>query len=154
MCLDSEQAGQKEEAVRVELVKALDDLKKKLAIGEELELVWRPTVQGPLSGEIKENQILVYEADENRALETISHEIIDHLITTKIVRPLVKIINLLVKSAEVDIYQAKEEVIKKLVGLCSQTTGGGGAVGIRSPRAESNPKKRDRPSSRGVADED
>ena len=126
-CLDSEQVGQKG-AVRVKLAKSLDDLKTKLAVDEELELVWLPTIQGPLSGEIKGSKIYIYESEEVKALQTLKHELIDYLITTRIVRPLVKLINLLVKSTEADIYQAKEEVIKKIVGLCSQTTGGGGAA--------------------------
>ena len=121
-------------------MKALDDLKAKLAIEEEFELVWVPT-KGPLSGEIKGQKIYIYEAEEAKALQTTRHEIFDYLIGTRIVRPLVKIINLLVKSAEADIYQAKEEVIEKLVGLCSQTTGGGGATEIRRPRAESRDSK-------------
>ena len=54
--------------VEVKLAKALDDLKAKLAIEEEFELVWLPSVQGTLSGEIKEKRIYIYEAEEAKAL--------------------------------------------------------------------------------------
>ena len=118
------------EAVGVKLAKALDELKKKLAIEEEFELVWVPT-EGPLSGEIKGQKIYIYESEEAKALETIKHEIFDFYVTSRIVRPLVKIINLLVKSAESNVYEAKEEVIKKLVNLCSQTAGCGRTAEIQ-----------------------
>ena len=140
MCLDSEQVGQKA-AAENKLAKALDDLKTRLAINEELELVWLPTVQGPLSGEIKGKQILIYEADEIKALETLQHELIEYSISTRIIRPLVRLINLLIKSKEADIYEAKEEVVEKLVGLCSQTTGGCGAAEIHRPRDETRDSK-------------
>jgi len=118
-------------AAENELAKALDELKEKLAIEEELELVWLPSVRGPLSGEIKDKRIYIYEAEEAKAIQTLVHELVDYLVTTRVVRPLVKLINLLVKSTEADVYQAKEEVIEKLVGLY-----GGGAAGIHRSRAE------------------
>jgi len=140
MHLESEQVGQKG-AVGVKLAKALADLKTKLAIEEEFELVWLPSVQGPLSGEIKEKRIFIYEAEEAKALQTLIHELVDYLVTTRIVQPLVKLVNLLVKSTEANIYQAKEEVIEKLVSLYSQTTGDGGAAGIHRSRAEPKDSK-------------
>ena len=53
--------------------------------------------------------IYVYEVEEDKALHALRHELIDHLITSRIVKPLVDLVNLLIKSREVEIYKEKGE---------------------------------------------
>ncbi|MEM2904800.1 MAG: hypothetical protein QW587_03575 [Candidatus Bathyarchaeia archaeon] len=45
------------------------------------------------------------------------HEALDHAVTSELVRPLVDLVNLLVKSREADLYKRKEQLIEKLSKL-------------------------------------
>ena len=63
--------------------------------------------------------IYVYEVDEAKALQVLKHEFVDYLITSRIVKPLVELVNLLIKSREAEIYREKERIVEilcKLVG--------------------------------------
>jgi len=94
-----------------------DRLKDLLGFGFELELVWIPGAGKGLSAEVKEGRLYVYEEELEKALQALKHELVDYLITSKIVEPLVSLINMLIKSREAEIYRAKEVVVEKLVKL-------------------------------------
>jgi len=90
-------------------------LMDKLGI-RHLELLWVPDASKRLSGEVKNGVLYIYEGNEERALETLKHELIDYLITSRIVKPLVDLVNLLIRSKESEIYGEKE----KIVGVLSR----------------------------------
>ena len=75
-----------------------------------------PLLLGQL-GEVREDVIYIYEKDEEKAIETLRHEAIDYLISTKIIKPLINMINLLIKSREREIYLEKEKLIERLTKL-------------------------------------
>jgi len=56
--------------------------------------------------------IYVYEVDEAKALQVLKHEFVDYLITSRIVKPLVELVNLLIKSREAEIYREKERIVE------------------------------------------
>jgi hypothetical protein len=66
------------------------------------------------NGQARNGVLYIYEEDEGKALETLKHELIDCLITSMSVKPLVELVNLLIKSRESDIYREKETIIEAL----------------------------------------
>jgi len=67
-----------------------------------------------VAGEVRNGVVYVYEEDEVKAMETLKHELVDYLVTSKIVKPLVELVNLLIKSRESDIYREKEKIVDVL----------------------------------------
>ena len=65
-----------------------------------------------LSGGVEDGSIYIYEAEEEKAIQAFKHEIVDHIITSKIVKPLVIIINLIIKAREAEIYREKEKLVE------------------------------------------
>lgn len=84
---------------------------------QHLELVWRPDLRKEVSGEVRNGILYIYEEDENKAIETVKHELIDYLITSRLIKPLVDMINLLMKSKESDIYREKEKIVEGLIKM-------------------------------------
>jgi hypothetical protein len=76
-----------------------------------------PGIEKGISGEVRGNTIFIYEADRDKALGTLRHELIDHLITSRLVKPLVDLINILVKAKEAEIYREKEGLVETLSKL-------------------------------------
>jgi len=82
-----------------------------------LQFVWTPDQSRSLSGEVRNGVLYVYESDEKKAAETLKHELVDYVLTSKIVSPLVGLINLLIKSKETEIYCEKEKIVDLLSKL-------------------------------------
>lgn len=97
----------------VKLREEFQTLMGKLGI-QNLKLVWMPDSNKNMSGEVRNSVVYVYDEDEIKAMETLKHELIDYLITSKIVKPLVELVNLLIKSRESDIYREKEKIVESL----------------------------------------
>jgi hypothetical protein len=92
----------------------LEKLKRMFGAGYELELVWMPDSTSGLSGGVKDDTIYIYEVEEDRALQALRHEFVDYLLTSRLVKPLVELVNLLIKSRETEIYREKERVVEIL----------------------------------------
>jgi hypothetical protein len=98
----------------------LERIGVKLGLNLELRVAWMPNidnVQNGLSGEVKGGVIYVYEVEEDKALHVLRHELIDYLITSRLVTPLVGLVNLLIKSREAEIYREKEKLVEMLLRL-------------------------------------
>jgi hypothetical protein len=91
----------------------LKRLQRKFGLGLELDVKWLPK-DGELSGEVRSNTIYIYEVKEEKAIQALRHEVLDHLITSRIVKPLVGLINLLIKAREAEIYEEKEKIVETL----------------------------------------
>jgi hypothetical protein len=98
--------------VEEKLADELERLKRLLGLESGLKVVWVPVSGGGLSGEVKGNMIYVYECEMDGALQTLRHELVDYLITSKIVEPLVGLVNMLIKSREAEIYREKEKLVE------------------------------------------
>jgi hypothetical protein len=94
------------------LTDELEHLKHLLNLESSFKLVWMPLPESELSGEVKGNTIYIYECEMEKALQTLRHELVDYLITSKIVKPLVDLVNILIKSREAEIYREKEKLVK------------------------------------------
>jgi len=84
---------------------------------EGLRLVWIPGASKGIAGEVRDGTVFLYEKDQARATETLKHELVDHMITSKIVNPLVGLVNALIRSRETEIYQEKEKIVELLSKL-------------------------------------
>ena len=117
----SEKAIKKKSAVSQVEVRLQEEFKAMMAkLGvQNLKLVWVPDLGKGLSGEVRNNVVYIYEKDEVEAIETLKHELIDYLVTSKIVKPLVDLVNLLIKSRESDVYREKETIVEVLSKMLS-----------------------------------
>jgi hypothetical protein len=94
------------------LIEELENLKRLLDLESSFEVVWMPLPESELSGEVKGKTIYVYECDVDKALQTLRHELVDYLVTSKIVKPLVDLVNILIKTREAEIYREKEKLVE------------------------------------------
>jgi len=92
-------------------------LKNLLEITGLAGVVWKPNQLGTISGEVKNGVVYIYEYGEDTALQTLRHEIVDYHISSRLIRPLIGIINSLIKSREAEIYKKKEKKIEQLSKL-------------------------------------
>lgn len=91
----------------------LERLKRKLCMGYELKVVWIPNGNDKLSGEVKGETIFVYEESENKAIETLRHEILDYIVS-KVIEPYKEVTNKLINLINEEAYKRKEKLIEKL----------------------------------------
>jgi len=103
-----------EKDVQATLERELEGLEAKLGLGLELKVVWAPDPSNHLSGEVKNGVVYVYEEDLEEAVRTLKHELIDYVLTSKLIQPLVSLVNLLIKAKEVEIYKEKEKIVEAL----------------------------------------
>ena len=99
------------------LAEELRRIEEKLGLSLGLKLRWVPDPTKPYSGEVRDGCIFIYEGDEQRAIQALRHEVLDHLLSSRIVKPLVDIINLLIKCKESEIYAEKEKLVDILSKL-------------------------------------
>ncbi len=114
--------GSKEAGNGASLQAELDRLKALLHYGVDLKVRWVPNQVKQsggrqLSGEVVGDTILIYDGSEVEALETLRHEFVDYVLTTELIKPLVDLINLLVKERERETYQRKERLVKRLTEI-------------------------------------
>jgi hypothetical protein len=91
-------------------------LKSKFKLGSELNLQWLPN-NGPKSGEVGGTTIRIYEADQEKALDTLRHEFIEYLLTRDLVAPYKRLINKLISLFEEEMYDRKEKLVERLLEL-------------------------------------
>lgn len=103
--------------LQVSLERELDRLEAKLGLSFGFKVVWAPDPSNPLSGEVKNGVVYVYEERLEEAVQALKHELLDYMLTSKIVQPLVSLVNLLIKSKEVEIYKEKEKIVETLIKI-------------------------------------
>jgi len=102
------------------LSQEFERIKRLLEIAGLTRVVWRPNNSGNLCGEVKNKVVYIYECDGYKALEILRHEMIDYQITSFIIKPLLRMINMLIKLREQDIYLEKERIVENLSRLLDQ----------------------------------
>lgn len=100
----------------------LEQLKRILDLGRELQVVWLPGharyVNGrKIIGEVRGDSVFVYAENEDMALEVLRHEVIENLIVSKFTLPYKTLLNTLLGAFEETFYVEKEELVKKLSHL-------------------------------------
>jgi len=98
------------------LIEELGRLQQKLGLGYELSVVWLPDNHNKLSGEVKGNQICIYEEDEEKAVDTLKHEFLDYVIS-RTMEPYERIANKLIQLTNEEVYLRKEKLTEVLVKL-------------------------------------
>ena len=97
----------------------LEQLKRLSGLGLKLEVVWMPSSDGMLSGEVKNNLIYVYEVDEKKAVDTLHHEFLDYCVSQAI-QPYKEVTNRLIRMINEDAYRKKERIVEALVKLLNK----------------------------------
>jgi hypothetical protein len=96
------------------LRKELKHLKIILNVNNKLTLKYRPDKNAKLAGEVKGSLLYVYDSDQETALATLRHEILDYAIS-KAIEPYRKIVNKLIEILNEEAYERKEILIETLV---------------------------------------
>jgi len=99
---------------QVTLQRELEGLEAKLGLDLGLKVVWAPDPSNPLSGEVKNGVVYVYEEGLEEAVRTLKHELLDYVLSSRLIQPLVSLVNLLIKAKEVEIYKEKEKIVEAL----------------------------------------
>ena len=99
----------------------LEWLKRFFALGLDLQVVWKPSPDGALSGEVKNNLIYVFEVDEEKAVGTLRHEFLDYCLSQAI-EPYKEVTNRLICMINEDAYRRKERIVEALVKLLNRDT--------------------------------
>ena len=99
--------------------KELRRLKGKLCLDEKLSVIWLPEPTKSLSGEVKNRIIYVYEKNEQKAIETLRHELLDYIVS-RAIEPYKEVTNTLIKTLNNLSYRRKEEVVEMLSQLLTE----------------------------------
>jgi len=99
----------------------LKRLKGLLGLSLDLKVIWKPSSDGMLSGEVKNNIIFVYEVDEEKAVDTLQHEFLDYCVSQAI-QPYKEVTNRLIRMINEDAYGRKERIVEALVKLLKKDT--------------------------------
>ena len=95
-------------------------MQRKLKLSLDLRVVWVPNTDSDLSGEVKGRDVLIYEASEDKALNTLRHEVLDYCVSQTI-EPYKELVNNLIKMINKDAYKRKEKVVEALLRLIETT---------------------------------
>ena len=101
---------------QIKLEQELEKLKKKSNFGHELKVVWLPSYDSKLLGEVKNGTIYIYERNEDEAIETLRHEFVDYMISQAI-EPYKDIVNKFIQLLNEETYKKKESVVEALLKL-------------------------------------
>lgn len=105
-------------SVQAKLEEELSKLKERVGLGPELKVIWAPNPESSLSGEVRNGTLLIYEPDEDKAIQTLRHEYIDFLVSQAI-EPYKSIANKLIQLLNEIAYKRKEEIVEILAKLLS-----------------------------------
>ena len=94
----------------------LEQLKRFFGLGLELKVLWKPSLDGVLSGEVKNNLICLYEEDGEKAVDTLRHEFLDYCVSQAI-DPYRKVTNKLIAMVNEEAYSRKEKIVEALTKL-------------------------------------
>lgn len=110
---DKERRPEKLFIIQKKLEEELQRIEKKLRIRFDLDIVWLPDTNESLSGEVKGGIIYIYEEDEEKAIETLKHEVLDYAIS-QVIMPYKEVTNKLISLINEDAYKRKERLVEAL----------------------------------------
>ena len=99
------------------LERELERLKKVSRHGQELCVRWIPK-ESTISGQIRDNVIIIYDFDEAVAMETLYHEFIEYIII-KSIDPYREFANKMMEMFNENAYVAKEKSVDGITNLLS-----------------------------------
>lgn len=101
------------------LERELEGLKCKCNMGYGLKVVWVPSDNVGLCGEVKAETIFIYDKDLSKALKTLKHEFLDYAVSQTI-DPYKEVANVLIRLLNGKAYRQKEALVEALCRLFSQ----------------------------------
>jgi hypothetical protein len=104
----------------LKLQKELDRLKNLSKLGSKLRVAWAPSSNGPLSAEVRNNVIHIYESDESKAVDVLQHEFVDSVVSS-VLEPYKEVVNELIRLLNKNAYRQKEDVVEGLKRLIFNT---------------------------------
>ena len=105
--------------VQARLEDELTRMTARTGMANYLTVVWMPGASQVLSGEVKGDHILIYDEEETKAVATLRHEVIDHLVSQAIM-PYKEVTNLLIQRVNEDAYRQKESIVDALTQLIDE----------------------------------
>ncbi len=96
-----------------QLEKELARVKQVLNRGHDLTVRWIPGGSSKLSGEVKDNLILIYDEDIEAAVSTLKHEVVDYEVS-KVIEPYMQVTNKLISLLNERAYQQKERLVESI----------------------------------------
>lgn len=105
--------------VQARLEDVLTRMTARTGMTTHLTVVWMPGASQDLSGEVKGGRILIYDEEETKAVATLRHEVIDHLVSQAIT-PYKEVTNLLIQRVNEDAYRRKETIVDALIQLIDE----------------------------------
>lgn len=108
--------------IQGELENYLKDMTSKTGLGVNLRVVWQPnqhaySKEGKLlSGKVINETIIIFEADLDKAKETLLHEYTEYIID-QCCQPYRALLNLLISYFESEYHKAREKTMKGLMEL-------------------------------------
>jgi len=109
-----------ENNLQTKLEKELERLKKKADCGYGLKVVWLPSYDSKLSGEVKNDIIYIYEPEECEAIKTLRHEFLDYVVSQSI-EVYKSITNKFIQILNEMAYEKKEKVVETLLKLLDES---------------------------------
>ena len=94
----------------------LERMKRLTGLGLELDVVWKPSDEKAVLGEVKEKIIYIYEVKKEKVIGVLRHEFIDYCISEAI-EPIRTVLNNLIKLINEDLYKRKEKIVEALMRL-------------------------------------
>lgn len=76
-----------DQEIQKKLKRELQRLKRKLGLLGYLQVVWQPQELSEELGCVKGNTIFIYARGEDEALQTLRHEVVEHLLTEHFLLP-------------------------------------------------------------------
>ena len=105
--------------VQARLEEELTRMTARAGMATHLTVMWMPGASQVLSGEVKGDSIMIYEEEETKAVATLRHEVIDHLVSQAIM-PYKEVTNLLIQRVNEDAYRRKESIVYALIQLIDE----------------------------------
>jgi hypothetical protein len=110
------QATLERERLEARLREELEWLKEVSGMGFELKVTVKPDASSVYAGEVKGDTIIVYDVEEEEALETLLHEFLEYCLSQAIA-PYRDFTNWVIKMVNEDSYKRKERVVKALAKI-------------------------------------
>ena len=102
--------------IQERLTRELTQFKELVDLPQNLDVIWIPDQDNSLSGEVKGTHVLIYEADVEKAVKTLHHELID-LLVSQAIEPYKNVTNLLIRKLNDDAYHRKEKIVDALLRM-------------------------------------
>lgn len=90
---------------------------------QALKVSWIPNMEKALCGEVKGQEIFIYEPGEGEALKTLRHEAVDILVSEALA-PYRALTNALIKTLNEEAYRRKEKAVSSLTSILDDRSKG------------------------------